>query len=259
MAYQDQDEDWEGELEKAWRSDLHELLGDYKKRISDVEERRKARGRFEGVEDFAVRVTWVLYEYAQPHGLWQLAVHFAVLAAEPPLPPSGPLDIGAVISFLCKFEMAFEMLRRKHFEYQDRVEKLLDDPPNCTFNDMKIWLDLQKLPSDCVGEIVKEILELKENDPTTGEAAYRSRDNNSYAFSNALFRHIQAYIRHPLHMDWWLNSLDWFHSALMKEGEEVQREVNNNRLLSFKDASHLVLHAVKHSARMSIRSIEVLC
>ena len=42
--------------------------------------------------------------------------------------------------------------------------------------DMKIWLNLQKLPTDCVGEIVGEILELKEDDPTTGEPSYLSRE-----------------------------------------------------------------------------------
>ena len=256
MAYQDEDEDWDTKLEAAWKSDLNELLGYYKRRISDGEERRKARRRFDDVEEYAIRVTWVLYEFAHPHGMFQLALHFAVRSSA--LPPSGPLEIGVVMSFLCKFEMALEMLRRKHFEFLDRVKTFLLDE-NCAFEDMKSWLDLQKLHSDCVGEIAESINELTEIDPQTGDAAWRSRRNNSYAFSNALFRHIQAYIRHPFHLEWWLNSLEWFHCALMREGEEVHREANNNRRLSFKDESHLVLHAVKHSARMSVRSVKVIC
>ena len=150
---EEEDDKWEEELEKAWREDLKQLLGYYQERISDREERRKARGRFEGVEDFAVRVTWSLFgSGAHPHGLWQLAIYFAVLASE--LPPSGSLDVDVVILFLCKFELALEVIRRKHFEYRDRVDNFLDD--NCTSEDMKSWLNLQKLPSDCVGESQKK-------------------------------------------------------------------------------------------------------
>ena len=229
MAYQDQDEDWERKLENCWRSDLMQLLDYYKNRIPDLEERRKVKSRFDNVEDFTVRVTWRLYKYAHPHGLWQLAISFAALASE--LPSSGPLDIGGVLSFLCKFEMALEMLRRKYFEYRERIDRLVDD--DCALEDVISWLSLQKLPSDCVGEITAEIRALCEIDPLTGKAAYLSRDNGATAFYSALFRHIQAYFRHPHHTEWWLNSLNWFHRALMKEGEEVHKEAykNNQRIL----------------------------
>lgn len=261
MANQeDEDEDWDTELEEAWRDDLRMLLGYYQRRIHDGEERRKVQGRFDGAVDFAVRVSWDLYQAAHPHGLFQLAVHFAVRASG--LPPSGPIEIGVVLSFLCKFETALEMLRRKRFEFQDKVEALLNDIRHAVERGQRDlcrlgrWIELQRLGDDCKSDIASEMGVLLEVDPGTGVMAYFNNENAADAFTSALFQHIQAYIRHENHTEWWLSSLEWFHRALMREGEEVHRDAKSNRVPSFIDESHLVLHAVKHSARMSFRTIK---
>ena len=239
---------WNRQRESEWRAKLGQLLGYYQCRIFDENARRKAAKRFDNALDHAIRVTWVLYACMDEQGLWQVAINFACLASG--FPPSGRVDVDVAISFCNKFEMALEILRRKSYEFMSEVE--LEDYDENAYGKIEDWLIRQRLNSveegnSQVEDIIQKIRALMEAPSFSG--------NIEEALNKTLFMHINLPIRHPDHMSWWIQSLRWFHKALMVEGEGVQSEATTSKF-SFRDSSHLVLHAVKHGAQMSLKSIE---
>ena len=232
------------EQQKNWRSRLDEILSYYQSRISDEGARRAASNRFDNARDFAVRVTSVLHPHMDVEGLWQLAINFACLTSG--FPPSGEVSVDVAMLFCNKFEMALEILRRKSYEFMDEIEseENYDEIQGHWIGDeIKGWLLRQRLPPDSVIDLMQEI-----------GAAQDTEGNVEEALNKALFKHIHSPIRHPDHITWWIQCLEWFHKALMSEGQIVQSE-GQTPGFSFKDSSHLVLHAVKHGARMSLKTI----
>jgi len=178
-------------------------------------------------------------------GLWQLAINFACQTSG--FPPSGWVGVDVAISFCVKFEMALELMRRKSYEFMDEIENEEDYDHvqgHWIGNELKGWLQRQRLPPTCVGDLMQDIR-------AAGEDSERNLEE---AFKIAFFKHIRSPSRHPDHVTWWIQSLEWFHKALMSEGQIVQSEGKKLRF-AFNDSSHLVLHAVKHGARMKHKTI----
>ena len=209
----------------------------------------KAAKKFTMARDYAVRVTDTLYSYMDEDGLWQVAINFACLASG--FPPSGRVEVDVALSFCTKFELALEILRRKSYEFMDEIEPEGDEEISGDFSIIEDWLTQQHLDNVETGTSAVE--DIMQKIRAVIEAATREK-NFEKELNKTLFMHINFPMMHPDHASWWIQSLKWFHKALMVEGEGVQREAKKSRI-SFRDADHLVLHAVKHGAPMSLKSI----
>ena len=237
---------------RAWKTELDDLLLHYQKRISGLEAQRRAKKKFEDVGQFALDVTSNLHKCVSPHGLWQLAIDFACKTSE--LPPSGWLTVEKALLFACQFEFALVWTSRKSREFEELVQ-------NNNYNTEAIrtverWLQLQKLPDDAVGDMMELFRDLTGRESNTDQYTYLSKANGVSSLKEILFCHIKTPLRHQDHMSWWIQCLEWFHHALMTEGGEVQRDAENSRLY-FQSTNHLVVHAAKHCAGMSLKTVKV--